>query len=76
MLRASASCMGRGGCRLDTIIDCNAILVLSDGVAIEFGSPEELGKKQNGVFAALLRSATLHGGSTSALASKIVAAGP
>jgi ABC-type dipeptide/oligopeptide/nickel transport system ATPase component len=59
--------------RLDTIVDCNTILVLSDGVAIEFGSPAELGKNPKGVFGALLRSAQLHGGSTSKLASEIAA---
>jgi len=36
--------------RLSTVADFDCILVMSDGVAAEFGSPKELLEKEEGVF--------------------------
>jgi len=33
--------------RLETVVDCDKILVLSEGKALEFGSPEELQSKDS-----------------------------
>jgi ATP-binding cassette, subfamily C (CFTR/MRP), member 4 len=42
--------------RLDTVMDYDRILVLGDGRVLEFGSPNELQKKENGHFASLVAS--------------------
>ena len=42
--------------RLDTIIDADSILVMSDGAAVEYGSPAELLSKDNGEFKKLVES--------------------
>ena len=41
--------------RLNSIRDCDKILVLEDGEAVEFGSYEELIGKENGVFSKMAR---------------------
>lgn len=40
--------------RINTIIDCDRVLVLENGAVSEYGSPKELLKKQGGSFASLV----------------------
>lgn len=40
--------------RLDTIIESDLILVLGHGEVLEFGSPAELLRKENGAFASMV----------------------
>lgn len=42
--------------RLNTIMDYDAILVMDNGIVAEFGSPNELLKKEEGLFSALVDS--------------------
>lgn len=44
--------------RLDTIINCDKVLVMVDGTAAEFGPPQQLLKDEAGVFTKLWRSHT------------------
>ena len=41
--------------RLNTIRDCDKILVMEGGTAVEFDSYEELMKKEDGVFAGMAK---------------------
>ncbi|CAJ1376512.1 unnamed protein product, partial [Effrenium voratum] len=43
--------------RLKTILDCDRIMVLAQGEIVEMASPEELRKKEGGVFQSMLNSA-------------------
>ncbi|GAX75678.1 hypothetical protein CEUSTIGMA_g3121.t1 [Chlamydomonas eustigma] len=43
--------------RIDTIMDCDNLLVLSSGELVEQGSPSMLGKRQGGMFAQMLQAA-------------------
>lgn len=40
--------------RLDTIMDCDVVLVLEAGKLVEVGPPSELEAKENGTFRALI----------------------
>ncbi|CAE8630476.1 unnamed protein product [Polarella glacialis] len=42
--------------RLNTILDCDRILVLSEGEVAELGPPSELRLKENGIFSSLLEA--------------------
>ena len=42
--------------RLNTIMDYDQVLVMSDGKAIEFGPPEKLLENADGVFSELVRN--------------------
>lgn len=41
--------------RLNTIIDYDRVLVMSDGQVVEFDTPANLLKKRDGVFSALVK---------------------
>jgi ABC-type multidrug transport system fused ATPase/permease subunit len=41
-------------CRLNTILDYHRVLVMSDGVIAEWGTPDELRKKEGGIFSGML----------------------
>lgn len=43
--------------RIDTVMDCDLLLVLDNGRLLETGSPEELMKKRHGVFAGMVHAA-------------------
>ena len=43
--------------RIDTVMDCDVLLVLDGGVLVEFGSPEELLGKKDGHFASMVNAA-------------------
>ena len=44
--------------RLNTVLDYDKILVMSEGEVAEWGSPDELRKKEGGLFAAMLQAST------------------
>ena len=48
--------------RIDTVMECDQLLVLSAGELVEQGAPQELAGRQSGVFAAMVASAK--GGAT------------
>ena len=43
--------------RIDTVMDCDLLLVLDRGALMEFGSPAELLGKKNGRFAGMVSAA-------------------
>jgi len=43
--------------RIDTVIDCDLLLVLDGGRLVEFDSPESLIKKPGGLFAEMVEAA-------------------
>lgn len=42
--------------RLDTILDCDMLMVFDNGNIIEMGSPAELKMKTDGVFSSMLKA--------------------
>lgn len=42
--------------RLDTVLDCDLLIVLDNGKLVEFGTPEELKSKTDGIFTSLLKA--------------------
>ena len=44
--------------RIETIVDSDYILVMDDGSVAEFAPPDELLKRENGLFAALVKGAS------------------
>jgi ABC-type multidrug transport system fused ATPase/permease subunit len=53
--------------RIQTITDCNRVLVMDAGAVAEFDAPSALAKRTGGIYAALLaESERQHGGATSA----------
>lgn len=45
--------------RIDTIMDCDLLLVLHDGEVVEFGSPAELMNVTGGKFASMVEAARI-----------------
>lgn len=45
--------------RIDTIMDCDLLLVLHDGEMVEFGSPAELMNVNGGKFAGMVEAARI-----------------
>ena len=43
--------------RIDTVMDCDLLLVLQNGEMAEFGSPQSLLSHKNGVFAGMVEAA-------------------
>jgi ABC-type multidrug transport system fused ATPase/permease subunit len=43
--------------RIDTIMDCDQLLVLSRGSLVEQGAPAELARRPNGTFSRLAQAA-------------------
>ena len=46
--------------RLQTVLDADLIVVMEDGAVKEVGPPGELGRREGGAFAALLRDSREH----------------
>ncbi len=46
--------------RIDTIMDCDQLLVLSRGKLVEQGAPAELAERPGGTFARLSQAAIAH----------------
>ena len=42
--------------RIDTVMDCDVLLVLNNGELVEYGSPAELVKKEGGFFNGMVQS--------------------
>ena len=45
--------------RIDTVMDCDLLLVLEDGELIEFDAPDTLMEKEGGVFAGMEESSKI-----------------
>lgn len=60
--------------RIDTVMECDQLLVLSAGELIEQGGPEELAGRQGGMFAAMVASAKggAHDGASHSVEQKTV----
>lgn len=43
--------------RIDTVMDCDLLLVLDNGELVEFGSPHKLLSQDNGIFAGMVAAA-------------------